>query len=42
MGKKIFLEIALLIIINAIAMNLIKCLHDKFCFLCKSPDNCCK
>jgi hypothetical protein len=35
MGKKMFLEIVLLIFVNAFAMTFIKCMHDKFCKVCK-------
>ncbi len=42
MGKKLFLEIVALIIINGFVMNAIKCMHDKFCSWCKKPDSSCK
>jgi hypothetical protein len=35
MGKKLFLEIVLLIIINGFVLTVIKCLHSKFCVMCK-------
>lgn len=41
MGWGLFFKIVLLIIINAFVMNCVKCLHDKFCLLCKK-DACCK
>lgn len=42
MGLGLFLQIVLLIIIAAFVMNAVKCLHDKFCVLCKKKDECCK
>ncbi len=34
MGKKLFVEIVLLIIINGFVQTLFKCLHNKFCVMC--------
>ena len=42
MSFGLFLQIVLLIIIAAFVMNIVKCLHDKFCVLCKKKDECCK
>jgi hypothetical protein len=41
MSLGLFLAIVVLIVINAIVRNMVKCLHDKFCVLCKK-DACCK
>ncbi len=42
MSFGLFLQIVLLIVIAAFVMTAVKCLHDKFCVLCKKPDQCCK
>lgn len=42
MSFGLFLQIVLLIVIAAFVMNVVKCFHDKFCFLCKKKDECCK
>ena len=34
-------KIAILIGLGSFAMNFVKCLHDRFCILCKK-DACCK
>lgn len=35
MGKKLFIEIVVLIIINGLVLTVFKCAHDKFCNMCK-------
>lgn len=35
MGKKIFLEIVVLIVINGFVQTFFKCLHAKYCAMCK-------
>lgn len=42
MGFGLFLQIVILIIINAFVLRFVKCIHDRFCLLCKKPDQCCK
>ena len=42
MSLGMFIQIVLLIAIFAVVMNVVKCLHDKFCALCKKKDECCK
>ena len=34
MGKKLFLEIVLLIIVNGCVQTILKCMHNKFCTMC--------
>lgn len=41
METGLFTAIVILIVINAVVLSVVKCLHDKFCFLCKK-DACCK
>ncbi len=41
MDGGLFIAIIVLIVINAVVKNMVRCLHDKFCFLCKK-DACCK
>ncbi len=35
MDLKLFLQIVLLMVIYAVIKNLVKCLHDNFCKICK-------
>lgn len=35
MGMKMFLQIVLLIVVNAFVCNIVKCMHDTFCSKCK-------
>jgi len=42
MGAGLFIQIVILIVIAAVVNNMVKCLHDKFCILCKPKGECCK
>ena len=42
MSWGMFTQIVLLIIIFCVAKNAVKCLHDKYCLLCKKDGGCCK
>ena len=35
MGKTLFIQIVLLIVINGFVLTFFKCLHAKFCTMCK-------
>ena len=42
MSFGMFMQIVLLIVIFAVVKNVVKCLHDNYCTLCKKKDECCK